>query len=234
MLSRALSFIFLLLTVSVGAYAQGFGTTGDNQSLSLSRSLTSISGLIRTGEGRPAKDARIEVHDRQSGQVIAQAYANASGSFEVNVPQGTYEVVGQLGLEEARETVYVQATTAMVSLRLPGAAPAEAGNGYSVSVAQMKVPEKARKAFKKAQAAMDKEKVDEAHKYVAEALEVYPEYSEALTLRGILSLGSNNLQEAMTDLQRAIKADNNYATAYLALGAAYNALSQFDDALRVL
>jgi tetratricopeptide (TPR) repeat protein len=150
------------------------------------------------------------------------------------VPAGIYEVVGQLGLEEARETVSVQAVDAMVSLRLPGVGPPQSGDRLSVSVAQMKVPEKARKAFNKAQVAMDKQKTEEANKYVAEALELHPEYSEALTLRGILKLDSNQLQDALTDLQHAVKCDTNYATAYLALGAAYNALSQYDEALRIL
>src|SRR5215475_10174062 len=236
MASRALSLIVLFFTIITGALAQDLGTgnAGDALGGTATRNLSSISGLIRTSEGRPAKDARIEVHDRQTGQIVANTYANASGSFEVNVPRGTYEVVGQLGLQEAREVVSVLAVDAMVSLRFPGPQAPESGDRYSVSVAQMKVPDKARKAFTKAQAAMNQEKMEEANKYVAQALEVHPEYSEALTLRGILKLQANQFQEALADLRRALECDNDYSTAYLAMGAAYNALSQFDDALRVL
>ena len=233
MVFRALRLIVIFFAVNTVANAQTFGNAASD-SLPGGRNLNSISGLIRTAEGMPAKDAHIEIHDRQTGQIVAQTYANSSGTFEVNVPVGVYEVIGQIGLEEARENVSVQAGDAMVSLRLPGVQPPQSGDRYSVSVAQMKVPDKARKALKKAQAAMDKERFDEASKYVAEALELHPEYSEALTVRGILNLDANKLQEALADFRKALEFDNNYATAYLALGATYNALSQFDEALRVL
>jgi thioredoxin-like negative regulator of GroEL len=232
MISRALSLIVVFFAVSTVVNAQTFGSV--TSSLPGGHNSNSISGLIRTADGRPAKDAHIEIHDRQTGHVVAQTYANSSGSFEVNVPLGVYEVVGQMGLEEARESVSVQAGDAMVSLRLPGAQPAAAGDRFSVSVAQMKVPDKARKVLKKAREAMDKEKFEEAHKYVGEALELHPNYSEALTVRGILNLDANKFEDALADFHKAVECDNNYATAYLALGAAYNALSKYDEALRVL
>lgn len=233
MVFRALSLIIVFFAVSTVANAQILGSTSSDSSPA-GHNLNSISGLIRTADGMPAKDAHIEIQDRQSGQIVAQTYANSSGSFEVNVPLGVYEVVAQMGLEETRETVSVQAGDAMVSLHLPGVQPSQSGDRFSVSVAQMKVPDKARKALKKAQDAMNNERLDEASKYVAEALELHPEYSEALTVRGILNLEANKLQEALADFHKALGFDNNYATAYLALGATYNALSQFDEALRAL
>jgi tetratricopeptide (TPR) repeat protein len=122
----------------------------------------------------------------------------------------------------------------MVSLRLPGASTPQTGNRFSVSVSQMKVPEKARKAFKKAEEAMQKQKVEDALKYLGDALGIYANYSEALTLRGILNLDANKLEDALADLKRAIECDGNYSLAYMAMGATYNALARFDDALRVL
>jgi Flp pilus assembly protein TadD len=232
MISRALSLIVIFFAVNTVVNAQTIGSVSPDSFPG--RNLNSISGLIRTAEGMPAKDAHIEIHDRQTGQIVAQSYANSSGSFELHVPVGVYEVVGQMGLEEARETVSVEAGDAMVSLRLPGVQPAQSGDRFSVSVAQMKVPEKARKALKKAQAAMDKQNFEEAGKYVDEALKLHPDYSEALTVRGILKLDANKMEEALADFHKALECDSNYATAYLALGAAYNALAKFDEALRVL
>jgi predicted negative regulator of RcsB-dependent stress response len=233
--SRALIATFVLL-LNLSAFAQTFGNNGSTQALAAAGApnVNSISGLIRTSDGRPAKDARIEIRDPRTGQTVTSTYANASGSFEVNVPKGIYEVVGQLGLEETRETVAAAAGDIMVSLRLPGEAAPQSGDRFSVSVAQMKVPEKARKAFKKAEAAMQKQKIEEASKYVGDALGIYADYSEALTLRGILNLDANKLEEALADLKRAVECDSNYSLAYLAMGATYNALSRFDDALRVL
>jgi tetratricopeptide (TPR) repeat protein len=236
MVSRAVSFAILFFSMTISAVAQNFGTGVSLGQVggAATRQALSISGLIRTHDGRPAKDARIEIHSRQNGQVVAYAYANASGSFEINLPHGFYEVVGQLGLEETRETVILEATDMVVSLRLPGSAPPEAGGRYSVSVAQMRVPDKARKAYKKAQEAMEKDKIAEASQHVAKALEIHPKYAEALTLQGILKLENNSPEEALADLQRALEYDGNYPTAYLALGATYNALERYDEALRVL
>lgn len=236
MVSRAVSFAILVLFVANSAFAQNFGNGVSLNQVggAVSRQTLSINGLIRTSDGRPAKDARIEIHSRQNGQVMASSYANASGSFEINLPRGFYEVVGQLGLEEARETVVLEATDVVVSLRLPGSAPPQAGDRYSVSVAQMQVPDKARKAFKKAQEAMEKDEMAEAAKHLAKALELHPKYAEALTLQGVLKLEENHLEAALADLQQAVECDNNYSMAYLALGATYNALERYDEALRVL
>lgn len=236
MISRAVSLAILFLSLSTGALAQNFGNGAslDQVGGAVTRQTISISGLIRTHDGRPAKDARIEVHSRQSGQVMAYSYANASGTFEINLPRGFYEVIGQLGLEETRETVVLEATDVVVSLRLSGVTAPQAGGRYSVSVAQMQVPDKARKAFKKAQEAMDKDEIAEAAKHVAKALELHPKYAEALTLQGILKLEKSNFEEALAALQQAVEYDRNYSMAYLALGATYNAMERYDEALRVL
>lgn len=236
MVLRAVTFTILSLSLTLTALAQGFGKNGSIEQFASTgaRQNLSLSGLIRTSDGRPAKDARIEVHSRQTGQVVAYAYANASGSFEINVPRGLYEVVAQLGLQETRETVTLEGTAAVVSMRLPGNAPPQAGGRFSVSVAQMQIPDKARKAYKKAAAALDKQNLDDAAKHVARAIEIHPKYSEALTLRGILKLEASQMEDALADLQLAVEADNNYSMAYLALGATYNAMTRYDDALRVL
>jgi tetratricopeptide (TPR) repeat protein len=196
----------------------------------------SLSGMVRTSDGQPAKEARVEVTDLRTGQVTASSYTNFAGAFEIpNLARGTYEVVAQLGLAEVREHVSLDESDAMVGLRLPPVATAsEAGNRYSVSVAQMKVPEKARKAFNGAESAIKKKKLDDAEKHLAEALAIYPKYSEALTLRGILKLDSGQPDAARVDLEQAVESDNNYSLAYIALGATYNTLTRWDDALRVL
>src|SRR5262249_30307521 len=121
-----------------------------------------------------------------------------------------------------------------ISLTVPNAArtPADTGGSSTVSVAQFQVPKKARELFKKAQAAARKQKPDEESKYLAGALEVYPDFADALTLRGIRKLDNNQLTEATADLEKAIQCDGSYALAYLVLGAAYNMANRFDDALR--
>jgi tetratricopeptide (TPR) repeat protein len=194
-----------------------------------------LSGSVRTGNNKPATDVRIEVVNIGTGQPAADAYTRQDGTFDIsNIPNGTYEVRAVMGLQEAHERVDIRGGSGNVNLRFAPAEAGDAGGRDSVSVAQLKVPGKARDAFKKAQAAMGKQKLDEAAKYVDEALTAYPEYSDALTLRGVLKLDAGKAAAALEDLDHAIKADSANSMAYIAMGAAYNSLEKYDDALRTL
>jgi tetratricopeptide (TPR) repeat protein len=81
---------------------------------------------------------------------------------------------------------------------------------------------------------VEKGKTADANKHLAKALELCPNYADALTLRGIFELNQKDSQSAIADLDKAIKADSNYAMAYMVLGSAFNMESKFDEALRVL
>jgi len=213
------------------------GDAFDNPTgMSAGTRLHSLSGMVRSSDGQPAKEARVEVTDLRTGQIVASAYTNFGGAFEIsNLNRGTYEIVAQSGLAEVRERVNLDESDGMIGLRLPPVATAsDAGNRYSVSVAQMKVPEKARKAFNNADSEVRKQKLEDAQKHLADALSIYPNYAEALTLRGILKLDAGQSDAARVDLEQAVDSDNNYSMAYIALGATYNLLTRWDDALRVL
>src|SRR5258706_11539239 len=123
---------------------------------------------------------------------------------------------------------------ATVTLRVPTEVKANVGNNATVSVAQFKVPGKARSEFKKAEEALGKGKMDECKTHLAKALDIYPSFAEALTLRGVLAMDDKNTDAAINDLDAAIKADASYSMAYVAMGATYNMMSKFDDAIRVL
>lgn len=194
----------------------------------------SLNGSVRTFDGKPVQDARIEVINVMTGEVVGTAYTNPRGSFDItNIRNGNYEVSAVAGLNEARERVDLRNGGASISMTFPRPdADTAVGNRSSVSVAAMKVPSKARDAFKKAQSAVEDQKLDVAQKRIAEALAIYPEYSEALALRGILKLDANNAEGAVDDLDHAIKADAGNPLAYLALGAAYNSMRRYDDAIR--
>src|SRR4051812_14401696 len=197
----------------------------------------SISGSAVTADGKAAADARVEVRAMSTGRVITSTYTNFAGTFDIqDVPSGSYEVVVTSGLSQATETASVHDDAANVTIRLPNTAGgnSEAGSADTVSVAQMKVPEKARDALKKARKALSKEDNAEATKQVNHALELYPDFAEALTFRSLLKLDAGQVDAALDDLQAATNADSSYPMAYLILGAAFNAKSRFDDSIRVL
>lgn len=197
----------------------------------------SISGSLRTAQGAPVMNARIELLDGRTGQVKDSTYTNPNGSFTLmTIPDGMYEIVAVAGLDESRERVQVRGELSTLNMVLRGTqvAASRAGNRATVSVAQMRVPEKARKLLEKAQAALDKRKLEEADRYVGAALDVYPDFAEALTMRGLMDLDAKHLDDAAVNLEKAIQADRSYAMGFIVLGAVYNMQSRFDDAIRVL
>jgi tetratricopeptide (TPR) repeat protein len=233
---RTLVLTIFLAAASLAASAQRAVSANDvNPMRPVEDNMASINGSLRTGDNKPARDAHVEIRDLTTGKRVADGYTNQSGTFDfINIPTGTYEVVAVSGLEEARERVEVRGAGASVNMRFPAAQGAEAGTRATVSVAQFKVPGKARDAFKKAQSAIAKQELDKASKYVDEALTLHPEYSEALALRGVLKLDAGNAEAACEDFDHAIKVDASNAMAYIAMGAALNMLSKYDDALRTI
>ncbi|HYG99184.1 MAG TPA: tetratricopeptide repeat protein [Terriglobales bacterium] len=205
-----------------------------NMESSDSRFTSGISGSVRTQDDRPLGNARIEVHEIGTGATVASGYTSPSGVFEITgVRSGSYEVIATSGLSEARDRVRVDGADVTVTLRMPHVTGPD-NTQATISVADMRVPDKARKQYKKAREALAKDKLDETRKYVAKALEIYPQYSDALTLRAITQLASKNLASAAEDLHAAIQYDPSNADAYVAMGALYNTTKRFEDALRVL
>ncbi|MCU1312077.1 MAG: repeat protein [Candidatus Angelobacter sp.] len=198
--------------------------------------LSSFSVTVTTSSGAPAENARVELRDVVTGQLVTSGYTNASGALELpGIQPTTYLLDVTHGLSEFKEKADMRMGDRTMAVRLPGGE--DSGNIESkstVSVAQYKVPSKARNEYKKADEALHKGKKEECAQHLAKALDIYANFAEALTLRGILNLDGQNPAKAVADIESAIKADPTYGFAYIALGATYNNLSRFDDAIRTL
>lgn len=220
-----------LFTICGIAQNPGIGPrTGMNNGMGLV-----ISGLVVTPQGNPIGQARIEVRDLQTGSAMASGYTRSDGSFEFSaLPMTNYEVIAVHGMAETRERVPAGEMNASVTLRLDATDPnaQQADGTATVSVAEYKVPEKARDAFHKAEAALAKNKLEDVKKYLSKALEIYPIYAPALTLQAVMALDKNDPKTAIDELDKAIHSDPGYAMAYTATGAALNQLDRFDEALR--
>lgn len=193
-----------------------------------------ITGVVRTADGHAVNNARVQVNDLNTGAALATAYTHADGSFEFSgLHAGTYEIVAASGLSEACERINTRFAFDSVTLRLP-VRSADSGAQPTVSINQLKVPSKAANGLRKARDEVGQGKLDAARQHLDEAIASYPNFSDALTLRGIISMQERKFPEAIADLQRAVAIDPNAGTSYVAMGAAYNSLGQFDDALRAL
>jgi Flp pilus assembly protein TadD len=196
-----------------------------------------VDGLVTGETGQPVGNARVEMRDAFTGVMVSSAHSFENGSFRIeHVPWGAYDVVALSGTNEARERVEVREPQVQVTLVVPGASSIGDGSP-TVSVQQLKVPEKAQKAVEKAHRLLESRKPEDAAKaakYIAESLAACPDFAQALTLRGLMALDNNRPQDAVADLEKAVKSDSTYPNAYLVLGASYNLVSRYDDAVRVL
>jgi tetratricopeptide (TPR) repeat protein len=196
-----------------------------------------ISGTVRDTNNNPVNEVRVELTD-WNGSIVNSTYTNQAGSFEFSsVPEGAYLIVATSGLQQVSEHIEASHWSGMnmVSLRLPvNNKPDDGRPGNTVSVAQYRVPEKAREEFNKAHENLEKGRTEDANKHLARALELYPDYADALTLRGILELDHKQTDAAIADLDRAIKSDGSYALAYMVMGSAFNQESKYDQAIQSL
>lgn len=192
----------------------------------------SVSGQLRSFDDKPIGDARVELRSVESSEMIGFTYTSGSGAFEFDkVPKGKYELIASLGVIETREQITVAEFDVQHTLRLNATTNSPEA---TVSVATLKVPEKARKEYERGQSALDKQELEKAWTHAEKALAIAPNYAEALTLRAILKLSQDKAEEGMADLQGAIDANPNYAMSYLVMGAAHNRASKFQEAVRVL
>jgi hypothetical protein len=197
--------------------------------------LLSVTGSVQTIDGHAVRDARIELHDLLTGALVTAGYSLPNGTFTFyNVPAGHYEIRGVTGLQESRERLDLDGVDQQVTLKVGDASPSSDAAGATVSVAEMRVPEKARKEFEKAQEAFSKQKIDDARARCEKSLAIAPTYSRALTLSALFDLSDNKLEDAARKAEEAVKSDYGYSMGYIVLASAYNALKRYDDSIRAL
>ena len=118
--------------------------------------------------------------------------------------------------------------------KIPSSIDGGVGGRYSVSVAQMRTPGRARSLFNKAIKAVSRKRSAEAFEFLEQALSVHSSFAEAMALRGILKMNEGQQDDARADLERAVQLDAGNSPALITLGEIYNLHARWDDAVRVL
>ncbi len=200
------------------------------------RGESNVNGTVRNFSDTALGGVRVELREFATGRTIATATTFANGFFEFrHVAAGRYELVAFSGLSEARQDVDLVDLDSSVTLRINDTGDGTASSSQAtVSVAELKVPEKARDALQKAEEAFSKSKTDRALEFVQKALRAFPRYARALTLRGLLNMQRNDFRSAQADLENAVQMDPQDGMGLIALGAVYNSNMMFDKALAVL
>ena len=194
-----------------------------------------VHARVTSMAGAPVTGATLEILNLDTGKPMSPR-SFAESVFDIPcVPPGSYRMTAKLGTVEATEDIILgEGGNDAVILRLPTEAPAGATSSASVSVAQLKVPEKALKLLQKAREKLVSKDVAAALQKVNEAIKVDVNFSAAYELRGVLDLAQQHTAEAIADLDHAVKLDSGNAMARVVLGAAFNASKRFADAVHAL
>lgn len=200
----------------------------------------SLEGEVRSGDNRPVSNARVELVDPSTGSSVASTYTGPLGNFEFRgIRRGSYEIMASSGVYDTREQVEVMGPSMMVTLRMlnlrqTDTSTTSVGGRHTVSVNALKVPDKAREELEKARKEMEKQRMPESLKHVENALTIAPNFAEALTLRGIIEVASNQGEQARKDLQQAINQDPSYGLSYVVMGASLTDEAKYAEAVRPL
>ena len=194
--------------------------------------LAALQGTVVNADGHPLQGIHIELDDANTALPVTSTYTQQDGTFELyNIPKGNYEVVAESTDSEVSGPVDVQGERPGLELRLPSGNNFVAPLDAVTSVARILVPPKAQRMYQRACYYFNAGKVDQAQKELDSALQIDPEFGDALTLRGLIQLRQPDSSAGQQSLEQAIKVDPSQSSAYIALAALYNHQGRFDDAM---
>jgi tetratricopeptide (TPR) repeat protein len=197
----------------------------------------SISGHVSNDQHMPVADLRVELLN-EVDSVIRTVKTDGSGLFVFRkLSDGTFQVRIQTS-----NTNYVSQTK-RVELARPhgfGAAFEELDfvlvtKGGSTAkpgvVFAQEVPEAARKQFQKASELLDKDKRPEAFVALKSAIDLFPQYFDALELLGTELVKDREYEAAIPSLTKALEVNSRAFTSSFALGVAQYNLKQLQPAI---
>jgi predicted Zn-dependent protease len=103
----------------------------------------------------------------------------------------------------------------------------------TVGVADLQIPEQAKKEYEGACSALGKKNMAEAEKHLRKAVKQYQKYSAAWVMLGQTLEAQQKMAEARTACSQPIAADSNYLPAYLCQADISGRLQSWDDMLKL-
>jgi Tfp pilus assembly protein PilF len=180
-----------------------------------------IQGQVSLPDGRPAVHALVTLTNSGSRR---QTYSGEEGRFEFPAMLGgSYSLTAtstgnsQLVSETVDTNTNRTATSRLnVNLILREASDgARKSKPHAITAAEatQRIPKEARKAFLQGLRFKEDGERDKALERLSRALELFPEYFQALSERGDLYVIQRKLDEAAADFAKALKVDDHYGPA---------------------
>src|SRR5882724_1074889 len=225
---------FLLILLSMATIG-GWPPGARAQDSGSAPAVGTISGTVLLKvNNRPASQVAVTLRSKPAG-VSRCVLTDTEGHFEVQgLPLATYDVVvDEPGYEPAQSTVRLEGSSSELVLYLntPSAAQSPRTN-YSVSVRELRMPDKARSEYQKGLACLRKNEFAESVAHLTKAAQDFPEFYEALYHIGVAQTKQGHREEAMSAFQKAIDlSGGKFAPAQLQMNRLDDAEKSVQEAL---
>jgi len=202
-----------------------------------------VTGSVSLPDGNPA--ARITVKISGQTGLNFETTTDSSGRYQFQVPAGRYRLSAVNPQNPEQYIDNIEADTSrtagnrlLVNLYMrttPARTSAGPGPGViSATEASQQIPKEARRAFEAGLKLRAHNQTEKALASFDRAIEIYPDYVQALSERGELRITKSQIGQAWDDFERALKLNKDHGPALR--GAGYCKLEQqnFADAIGYL
>lgn len=181
-----------------------------------------ISGTVLSqGDNRTLNQVAVRLKSHEAG-VFHSMLTDYDGHFEVaGLPLGSYEInVEESGYDTVRTKAQLEGPSLKLVLYMtPEKWTAASQKKYTVSVRELKIPEKAREEYQKGMVCLAKDDSIGGVNHFTKALKAYPDYYEALSQLGLAEIHLGRKEEARKAFQAAIDlSKGRHAAAQFGLG----------------
>lgn len=207
------------------------------------QSFFSVVGTVRDDNGRAVPSIRVSLEDENS-QPIRTLFADSSGRFKFpGLRAGNYRLRAETaGLPYEENSQRIE----LYSIRSSDANPSttEETNVFDITLKRKRsapesspavifaqeVPPAARDEFNRAASNISKDP-ESGIQSLKKAIEIFPDYYDALELLGTEYLEKGNFDNAVPALLRAVEINNKAYKSMYGLGVAFLNLKQFEESI---
>jgi len=171
-----------------------------------------------------------------SGSTVDEIYTNEMGEVIFrNLATGSYKLrASGMDIETAQSpfSIDIDGTdhNHFEILRVSRKVAETSSAGALVSVAELSIPEPARKLYRAGEDAAMKNELDQARLHLQAAVDMYPKYAAAFNLLGLVEMNRHEPQAGINAFRNAIAADDKFTPAYLNLAKARMVQQRYPDA----
>ncbi len=180
-----------------------------------------ISGtVLLEPDRRPASQVAVSLKSRVAG-IFRSVLTDLEGHFRVqHLPRDTYDIaVEEEGYETTKTSAQLDGPSSKLVMYLRSRSGSIRQSNYTVSVRELRIPDKARNEFQKGLDCLAKNDPAGSLRHFAKATQAFPAYFEVYYHMGVAEMGLGHNDEAMKAFQTAIDlSGGHYAWAEFGLG----------------